>query len=224
MFCSNCGTERSGGNYCSSCGTKFEAIKAKSKLEPKITQQETTPIEVQKVDGVQSDPPQMTPGTKKGLTIGAVLLGVLLIIVVAVSSNASKEKAKIEASASASASAQQAADEQAAKDAAAELVRQQNELKRADNQACTAVKAYVRDHTPSSVASYQEGALVLSDLSTQIRNLVAGTNFVQAAGIAYANALADAATGLQAGLPLTATGKGVIDQTRINFDNACKAL
>lgn len=86
------------------------------------------------------------------------------------------------------------------------------------------MKAYVRDHSPASVSSYQEGGLILSDLSTQIRNLVSETNFVQAAGIAYANALADAATGLQAGLPLTATGKGVIDQTRINFDNACKAL
>ena len=147
-----------------------------------------------------------------------------MFIGIAVSSNSAQEQAKIEASASASASAQAAADEQAAKDAAAELVRQQNELKKADTQACIAVKAYVRDHSPSSVSSYQEGALILSDISTQVRNLVAGTKYVQAAGIAYADALANAATGLQAGLPLSATGKGVIDQTRINFDNACKAL
>lgn len=123
MFCSNCGTERSSGNYCSSCGMKFQEVKTKPK--PKVSDPVLLPPQdIPDADDLQ-ETSQMSPGAKKGLTIGAVLIGVLMIIGIVVSSNSAQEKAKIEASASASASAQEAADEQAAKDAAAELVRQQ---------------------------------------------------------------------------------------------------
>jgi ribosomal protein L32 len=227
MFCSNCGAKRGPGNFCSSCGSKFEeaAVKAKPKSS---TASKAYPSGSEAVGKnlpyipVTSEP--LSQGVKKGLGIAAAILAVLIFIGIVASSSNVQQMAKTEAVASASAAAQEEADAQAARDAAAEVVRQQKQLKQADTQACISVKAYVGEHSPSSVSSYQEGALVLSDISAQIRNLVAGTKFVQAAGIAYANALADAATGLQAGLPLTATGKGVIDQTRINFDNACKAL
>lgn len=227
MFCSNCGAKRGTGNFCSSCGSKFEetAVKAKPKstTTSKVTPKDSEAVgENPPYTPVTSEP--LSSGVKKGLGIAAAILFVLMIIGIVVSSSNAQQKAKADAVASASAAAQEEADAQAARDAAAEVVRKQKQLKQADTQACIAVKAYVSEHSPSSVSSYQEGAMILSDISTQIRNLVAGTKFVQAAGFAYANALADAATGLQAGLPLSATGKGVIDQSRINFDNACKAL
>lgn len=217
MYCTNCGEQSDGGNFCASCGTELKTSSNK-RVEPKSSSPKSSGKLTGGVIDSKVEESQHSTGVKRiEVLIGAgLLLLVGLIIALIAMGNQNESNRQDQVKAGASASAQQSAQQ--------ELQRKLSERKAQNTAACEAVNAIDitnRIKEVSNDSDIETKVSTVIGIAEEIRSVSNQGPDVRDSGSDLADSYSALASAIQNQINNPAELLSLIQKAHLNFKNLC---